>query len=83
MYPRGDFLCGLGFYDLRAAKGRSGIIRSVKILIFNDSNDSNDSKGNRIRRFQNIAIDDATRVRALKVYQRHARANAMALSEGI
>ena len=30
-----------------------------------------DSMGNRIRRFQYTAIDDATRIRALKIYNRH------------
>lgn len=33
--------------------------------------------GKKIRRFQYIAIDDATRVRALKVYERHTQANAI------
>jgi transposase InsO family protein len=33
--------------------------------------------GSRIRRFQYTAIDDATRVRALKVYRRHNQKNAM------
>ena len=34
-------------------------------------------KGKKIRRFQYTAIDDATRVRALKIYQRHTQANAI------
>ena len=34
-------------------------------------------KGEKIRRFQYTAIDDATRVRALKVYQKHTQANAI------
>lgn len=34
-------------------------------------------QGQRIRRYQYTAIDDATRVRALKVYTRHMQANAM------
>jgi len=33
--------------------------------------------GQKIRRFQYTAIDDATRVRALKVYKRHTQANAI------
>ena len=34
-------------------------------------------KGEKIRRFQYTAIDDATRVRALKVYEKHTQANAI------
>ena len=34
-------------------------------------------KGEKIRRFQYTAIDDATRVRALKVYKKHTQANAI------
>lgn len=37
----------------------------VKFLIFNDSD------GNKVKRFQYTAIDDATRIRALKVYEKH------------
>jgi transposase InsO family protein len=33
--------------------------------------------GHRVRRFQYTAIDDATRVRALKIYTRHNQANAI------
>lgn len=33
--------------------------------------------GNRIRRYQYTAIDDATRIRALKIYSRHNQKNAM------
>jgi transposase InsO family protein len=33
--------------------------------------------GHRVRRFQYTAIDDATRVRALKIYGRHNQANAI------
>ncbi len=33
--------------------------------------------GTKIRRFQFTAIDDATRIRALKVYHRHTQANAI------
>ena len=34
-------------------------------------------KGEKTRRFQYTAIDDATRVRALKVYKKHTQANAI------
>jgi transposase InsO family protein len=33
--------------------------------------------GQKIRRFQYTAIDDATRIRALKIYERHTQANAI------
>jgi transposase len=34
-------------------------------------------RGEKVRRFQFTAIDDATRVRALKIYDRHTQANAI------
>jgi len=34
-------------------------------------------EGNRVRRFQYTAIDDATRIRALKIYPRHTQQNAI------
>ena len=34
-------------------------------------------QGEKVRRCQYTAIDDATRVRALKIYERHTRANAL------
>jgi len=37
----------------------------------------NDSMGNPIRRFQYTAIDDATRIRALKIYKQHNQKNAI------
>ena len=40
----------------------------VKFLTFNGKS------GKKVRRFQYTAIDDATRIRALKVYQRHTQA---------
>jgi len=43
----------------------------VKFLIFKDKS------GRKIKRYQYTAIDDATRVRALKVYKRHTQANAI------
>jgi len=43
----------------------------VKFLIFPQSD------GSKVKRFQYTAIDDATRVRALKVYSRHTQKNAM------
>lgn len=43
----------------------------VKFLDFKDEH------GNSLRRFQYTAIDDATRVRALKIYSKHTQANAI------
>jgi len=43
----------------------------VKFLTFRGND------GEKIRRFQYTAIDDATRVRALKIYDRHTQANAI------
>lgn len=43
----------------------------VKFLDFKDKD------GNKIRRFQYTAIDDATRVRALKIYDKHNQQNAI------
>ena len=43
----------------------------VKFLTFQDK------RGCKIRRFQYTAIDDATRIRALKVYTKHTQANAI------
>ena len=43
----------------------------VKFLTFRGK------RGQKIRRFQFTAIDDATRVRALKIYKRHTQANAI------
>ncbi len=43
----------------------------VKFLTFIDKS------GARTRRFQYTAIDDATRIRALKIYERHNQANAI------
>jgi len=37
----------------------------------------NTSKGKKIRRYQYTAIDDATRIRALKIYNRHNQKNAI------
>jgi transposase InsO family protein len=34
-------------------------------------------EGRKIKRFQYTAIDDATRIRALKIYDRHTQANAI------
>ena len=34
-------------------------------------------RGEKVRRFQYTAIDDATRVRALKIYEKHTQANAI------
>jgi len=35
------------------------------------------SKGKKVRRFQYTAVDDATRIRALKIYNRHTQENAI------
>lgn len=43
----------------------------VKFLIFKGK------RGAKIKRYQYTAIDDATRIRALKVYDRHTQANAI------
>ena len=43
----------------------------VKFLIFKDKD------GKKLKRYQYTAIDDATRVRALKVYRRHTQKNAI------
>ena len=43
----------------------------VKFLTFTGK------RGEKIRRFQYTAIDDATRVRALKIYEKHNQANAI------
>ena len=34
-------------------------------------------KGKKIRRFQYTAIDDATRIRALKIYNKHTQQNTI------
>lgn len=47
------------------------IQKDVKFLTFKGK------QGQKIRRFQYTAIDDATRVRALKIYERHTQANAI------
>ena len=39
--------------------------------------------GRRIRRDQYTAIDDATRIRALRVYRRHTQQNAIAFSDDV
>ncbi len=43
----------------------------VKFLTFKGND------GGKTRRYQYTAIDDATRVRAMKVYKRHTQANAI------
>lgn len=44
----------------------------VKFLFFEDK------QGKRIKRFQYTAIDDCTRIRALKIYNKHNQANSIA-----
>ena len=43
----------------------------VKFLIFKDK------QGRKVKRYQYTAIDDATRIRALKIYKRHTMKNAI------
>lgn len=43
----------------------------VKILTFKGKS------GEKVRRFQFTAIDDATRVRALKIYEKHTQVSAI------
>jgi transposase InsO family protein len=49
----------------------------VKFLIFRSK------AGKKIKRYQYTAIDDATRVRALKIYNRHTQKNAIAFVDHI
>lgn len=44
---------------------------NVKFLFFKDQN------GKLVKRYQFTAIDDATRIRALKIYERHNQTNAI------
>lgn len=43
----------------------------VKFLFFIDES------GQRIKRFQYTAIDDSTRIRALKIYEKHTQSNVI------
>jgi transposase InsO family protein len=54
-----------------------GTLVSEKFLIFQGKD------GKAIKRYQYTAIDDATRVRALKVYDRHTQANAIAFIDHV
>ena len=49
----------------------------VKFLTFKGK------RGEKVRRFQYTTIDDATRVRALKIYDKHTQANAIDFIEHI
>jgi transposase InsO family protein len=49
----------------------------VKLLTFKGK------RGEKVRRFQYTAIDDATRVRALMVYEKHTQANAIGFIDHI
>ena len=49
----------------------------MKFLIFHGKD------GKTIKRYQYTAIDDATRVRALTVYDRHTQANAIAFIDHV
>jgi len=69
--PRGTRLRKV--HTKRYAKQVPGhhIQMDVKFLTFRGKH------GQKIRRFQFTAIDDATRVRALKIYKKHTQANAI------
>lgn len=49
----------------------------VKFLTFQGKD------GNAVRRYQYTTIDNATRVRALKIYERHTQANAIAFIDHV
>ncbi len=57
----------------RYAKQVPGHHIQMDVKVLNLTTDS----GSRIRRYQYTAIDDATRIRALKIYQRHTQKNAI------
>lgn len=42
-----------------------------------------DKSGRKVKRFQYTAIDDATRIRALKIYTKHTQANAIAFIDHV
>ena len=60
-------------HTIRYSKQVAGhhIQMDVKFLTFADK------RGEKVRRFQYTAIDDATRVRALKIYDKHTQTNAI------
>ena len=45
--------------------------------------DFQDPSGHKVRRFQYTAIDDATRIRALQIYEKHTQANAIAFVDHV
>lgn len=47
------------------------VLVDVKFLFFKDQN------GKQVKRYQYTAIDDATTIRALKIYEKHNQANAI------
>lgn len=55
---------------LYKANGEAGLINS-KFLLFKNK------QGQKLKRFQYTVIDDATRIRALKIYTRHTQQNAI------
>lgn len=57
----------------RSIYGRNFLKNEVKFLQFKSA------EGKKTKRYQHTAIDDATRIRALKIYQRHNQANAINL----
>ena len=60
-----NYICPMG------ADGVHHIQMDVKFLIFKSK------AGKKIKRYQYTAIDDATRVRALKIYDHHTQKNAI------
>jgi len=55
------------YLDPLSMNGNPGLIKKEKLGYV----------GKTLRRFQYTAIDDATRIRALKIYPRHTQANAI------
>jgi transposase InsO family protein len=69
--PRGTRLCKVHTTRYQQQVPGHQIQVDVKFLIFRGKD------GKPIKRYQYTAIDDATRVRALKVFNRHTQANAI------
>ncbi|WP_321325443.1 IS481 family transposase [uncultured Parasphingorhabdus sp.] len=69
--PRGPHPCKVHTKRYNKQVPGHHIQMDVKFLTFIGK------KGEKTRRFQYTAIDDATRVRALKVYKKHTQANAI------
>lgn len=69
--PRGTRMRKLHTKRYQKQVPRHHIQVDVKFLTFKGKH------GEKVRRFQYTAIDDATRVRALKIYEKHTQANAI------